>query len=490
MLKKSIFIIFALAILGGFYLLSISHYLIFHSFAEVFRIVVAYGIFVIGWNCRQNLDNDYLLLLGISYIFVGSLDLVHMLAYKGMTVFSFQGSNPPTQLWIGARYIESISLCIAPIFLKRKLSTSYSFAIYGIAVSILLTSIFYWNIFPDCYVEGVGLTPFKKVSEIVISCVYIGAVFLLLRLRRFFNRRVLRFLVASIVISIGSEVAFIFYQDVYGISNFLGHILKVSSVYLIYKALISTGLVRPLDLLYRELKQSEINLKEMNITKDKFFSIIAHDLRSPLVSIITIVRYIMGENKSVVTEKDLSLIQELDVITNRTIALLDNLLVWAKCQTGDLKFDPVRNRSLDIVSESIAPLEGSARNKKITFDIDNDADLEIYADKNMLTTVVRNLVSNSIKFSHPDSVVQIIVKRDSHYARFKSNDSGIGIEKEDIKKLFEIDEANIRLGTEQEKGSGLGLILCKNFIEMNGGSIWIESELNKGTTVYFTVPLP
>ena len=272
-IPSSFIVVFSwVLVLSGLYLTSLYSYLLFHSLSEIFSVVVACGIFMVAWNSRQFLDNNYLLFIGIAYLFVGSLDLLHTLAYKGMGVFQGYGANLPTQLWIAARYIESFSLLIAPLVLGRKLRSSFVLMGYLLAVVILLASIFHWRIFPDCFVEGVGLTPFKKISEYIICFILIGSIALLVRKQKEFDRVILRFLVASILLTIAAELAFTSYISVYGIANLFGHLCKIISFYLIYKAIIETGLTKPYDVLFRNLKQSEEALrgKETVLRKSRF----------------------------------------------------------------------------------------------------------------------------------------------------------------------------------------------------------------------------
>ncbi|MDZ4164113.1 MAG: MASE3 domain-containing protein, partial [Smithellaceae bacterium] len=197
-----------------------------------------------------------------AYLFVGAIDAVHTLAYKGMGVFQGYDANLPTQLWIGARYVESLSLLIAPFFFDRKLRVGAVFFAYTVAIALLFGTIFYGPIFPDCFVEGKGLTPFKKISEYIISFILLGSLALLIRKRGEFERPVLILVVWSIIATIISELAFTFYISVYGLSNLVGHIFKIISFYLIYKAIIETGLTKPYNLLWRNLKLSEEKLRE------------------------------------------------------------------------------------------------------------------------------------------------------------------------------------------------------------------------------------
>jgi PAS domain S-box-containing protein len=264
MIKKKTYlsILFGLLISLGLYLTTLYSYLLFHSLAEMFSIIVACGIFMLAWNSRRFTDDDYLLFLGIAYLFIGGLDLIHTLAYKGMGVFQEYGANLPTQLWIAARYVESLSLLIVPFLLGRKLRTHLIFFAYGLVLSLLLGSIFFWHVFPDCFIEGIGLTSFKISSEYIISLILFAAIAMLFKKRLAFDGGVLRLLIASIVVTIGSELAFTLYVDVYGLSNLVGHYLKLISFYLIYKAVIETGLTNPFALLFRNLKQSEKSLQK------------------------------------------------------------------------------------------------------------------------------------------------------------------------------------------------------------------------------------
>ena len=255
--QKIYILLLSIWVFLGLYLTSLHSYLLFHSFAEIFSMVVAFGIFVIAWNSRRFLDNNYLLFIGIAYLFVGAVDLIHTLAYKGMGVFQGYETNLPTQLWIAARYMESLSLLLAPFFFGRRLKAHSVFLGYVIATFLLLTSIFYWDIFPVCFVEGVGLTPFKKISEYIISVILLGSIVLLLKKQGEFERNVLQWVVWSIIATIASELAFTFYVHAYGFSNLIGHFLKILSFYFIYKAIIETGLTRPYDLLSQDLRQRE-----------------------------------------------------------------------------------------------------------------------------------------------------------------------------------------------------------------------------------------
>ncbi len=175
----------------GLYLASLYNYLLFHCLVEIFSLVIACSIFVLAWNSRHIIDNPYLVVIGIAYLFVGGIDLLHTLAYKGMGVFPGYGANLPTQLWIAARYLQSISFLIAPWLMHRKVHYPAVLSAYSIAVVLLVLSIF-GGIFPDCFLESSGLTPFKRISEYIISGIFLAAIGLLLRRRGDFDPQVLR----------------------------------------------------------------------------------------------------------------------------------------------------------------------------------------------------------------------------------------------------------------------------------------------------------
>ena len=211
-------------VLLGLYLISLDNYLLFHGVVEVFSIVVACCIFVLAWNVRRTLGNGYLMVLGVAYLFVAGLDFLHTLAYKGMGVFPEASTNLPTQLWIAARYLESVSFLIAPLFIKGGFHYRRFFVVFALLFSFSILSIFYWKIFPDCFIEGTGLTVFKKASEYMICVMLAVSVVLLYYRRQDFDTKVLRFLVLSILITTGSELSFTFYAHAYGFSNLLGHL--------------------------------------------------------------------------------------------------------------------------------------------------------------------------------------------------------------------------------------------------------------------------
>jgi PAS domain S-box-containing protein len=247
---------------GGLYLTSLYSYPLFHTLVELSSVAVAVAIFLLVWNVRRTLDNTYLLFLGVAYLFIGGLGLLHTLAYKGMEVFSGGDENLPTQLWVAARYMESLSLLIAPLFFARKLDLKIVFAGYALTFFLLLGTIFFWKVFPDCYVAGEGLTTFKELSEYAVGALLLAAIAVLIKNREKFDPEVVRLMVASISLSVVSETFLLNFEHVYGLPSLLGHFLKMLAFYFIYKAIIELGMAKPFVVLFRNLVQSESSLRE------------------------------------------------------------------------------------------------------------------------------------------------------------------------------------------------------------------------------------
>ncbi|MBA4373307.1 MAG: hypothetical protein C0402_10670 [Thermodesulfovibrio sp.] len=240
----------------GLYASSTHSYLLFHSLVEVICVVVVLTIFALSWNTRKLLDNHYILFLGISFLSSASFELVHTFAFKGFGVFPGHDANLPTQLWIAFRYVFSISFLIAPAFITRRLNAAATLTFYAIVTALLFAAIFS-GVFPDCFIEGQGLTPFKIYSEYVIIITLLAALGLLIRKRAFFDPHVLRMLLFSIISAVAAEVAFTRYFSVYGAANLAGHLFLFLSAGLIYRAIVVTGVENPMAVIFRNLEKNE-----------------------------------------------------------------------------------------------------------------------------------------------------------------------------------------------------------------------------------------
>jgi PAS domain S-box-containing protein len=235
------------------------------------------------------------------------------------------------------------------------------------------------------------------------------------------------------------------------------------------------------------LKKSEERLKELNSTKDKLFSIIAHDLRSPFDNIIGLTELIL--DNSINYEESKKYIKILNTNAKNTLILLDNLLNWAKSQTGQLSYKPEKLLLSNVIKEIIALNILHADNKSIAINYSPSEEIIVFADENMLRTVLRNLISNAIKFTNINGTINILTTLKGNFAEVTISDNGIGMNENKRKLLFKIISNQTTKGTANENGSGLGLVLCKEFVQKNKGKIVVESKEGKGSTFKFTLPL-
>lgn len=238
-----------------------------------------------------------------------------------------------------------------------------------------------------------------------------------------------------------------------------------------------------------EIEKQKKELIELNATKDKFFSIIAHDLRSPLGTIISFFEFLNSNMDDLDKSEIIDLVHSIYKSTDRLLKLLDNLLQWSRVQTGQLECKPEVFDVKGIVHANIDLLRMNAEKKEIVLYSEIRDRIMVFADQNMINTVIRNLINNALKFTHPGGSVWITAKKINGKAEIAVHDTGVGIPKETLNKLFRIDLKHTTIGTDEEKGTGLGLNLCKEFVESNNGKIQVESTPGKGTVVKFNLPL-
>lgn len=238
----------------------------------------------------------------------------------------------------------------------------------------------------------------------------------------------------------------------------------------------------------KALRDNETRLIELNSTKDKFFSIIAHDLKGPFNSILGFSELLTER----IREKDYEEIEKYAMIiynsARRAMDLIMNLMEWSRSQTGRMEFNPENMDLVSLIKTISQLLNDIAQQKLITIYTETPEHVVVFADKAMMGTVIRNLISNAIKFTNPGGEIVISIDHKMNKLVVTVADNGVGIKPEAIEKLFVIEKSYSTVGTQDEKGTGLGLILCKEFIERHGGEIWVESEFGKGSKFHFTIP--
>ena len=239
----------------------------------------------------------------------------------------------------------------------------------------------------------------------------------------------------------------------------------------------------------QEIKRKNEQLYSANAEKDKLFSIIAHDLRSPFSSLLGFTQ-LLDEELPVLTQNEVQImVRGMRKSTIDLYNLLENLLEWSMMQRDLISFNPERLPLRQEIMDTIGVLKESANKKKIEISDDIPADLEVIADKAMLDSILRNLISNSIKFTNENGQISIMAESMPDLSvKVSISDTGIGISQAMLKNLFRIDANTSRKGTNNEASSGLGLMICKDFIEKHGGNFWVDSEEGKGSTFSFILP--
>lgn len=248
------------------------------------------------------------------------------------------------------------------------------------------------------------------------------------------------------------------------------------------------------DITYRKQIEEEIlfkneELKKLSAEKDKFFSIIAHDLKSPFNLFLGLTAVMVENSQHMTLTKIMDFSRKMNESATNLFRLLENLLEWSRMEQGSIPFNPTNIQLLSLINESLIIILETAKSKGIEISSNITSDFEVIADKNILQTIIRNLVANAIKFTPRGGKITISAMAcDTKNIEISIKDSGIGMSPALIDNLFKLDVQSNRKGTENESSTGLGLILCKAFIEKHGGNIWVESEEGKGSVFYFTIP--
>jgi len=238
-----------------------------------------------------------------------------------------------------------------------------------------------------------------------------------------------------------------------------------------------------------EITKAKNELEEINKEKTRFISIFSHDIKNPFGALLSLTDYINNSYDELDDNSRKEITRTINNSAEQTYSLLEELLTWSQTQIGLTNYNPKEINITQIIKENILLNEASLKTKQIDIELDSVEQYFAFADKNLTKTIVRNLLNNAIKFSYHNTLVKIQIIKKSSFLQISISDKGIGMKSEDVKKLFKIDTDTRKIGTSKNKGTGLGLIICNEFIKINKGNIWVESTLNEGSTFYFTLPL-
>jgi signal transduction histidine kinase len=480
-------ILFYSSILFALWLLS-SHYLLFHAYAEGFSIVIAIVMFIITWNSRHVIDNYYLYFIGLTYLFVANFDFLHTLGYSGMNVFPDYDFYA-NQLWVVGRFMESISLLLGFYFLKRKkrVNAIWVMVIYAIISTIFILLILVFKVFPECFIEGVGQTPFKIVSELIIIGILSLAIVALYKNKDRFPKAILYSLLLSFIVTIISELFFTIYIHNYDISNILGHFAKIVSFYLIYRSIIKTGINEPYQVIFNNLNEKKMELQRLNEEKTQLFSVLAHDLRNPFNGLLNLSQIIYDEYDELPPEELKTFIKDIYVSSRSLFTITDNLLEWSRINLENLNIKRERVRLLEIIQKTQEMLKLPLESKRIKLVPMGLEDVTLMADKQSLFIIFRNIISNAMKFSFENSRIEITHNDLGQEVQIEIKDYGIGMTKHKLKSLSN-SLITSTPGTQHETGTGLGINIIKKHLELNQGKMTIKSVENEGTTVVLSFP--
>lgn len=485
-------------VLLGLYLTRLYSYLLFHSLVEIFSVGVAFSVFTVFWNSRRFVTNGFFLFLGIAYFAVAIVDLVHTLAYDGMGVFPGYGPNLPTQLWIAGRAIVATSWLAAPLFLGRHLNAYAVLAGHAACLALLFGLIFYWEAFPVCYVEGVGLTPFKMVSEYVISAVLAAAIIHVSVRRHALAPDVYQLLVASLLITIASDLSFTLYIDVYGVANMAGHFFKLVSYYLIYRVFVEVALTQPFALLFRDLKHNEAELKTLNETLEQRVverTAVAEQRANQLRALAWELTQTEQHERRRLAQVLHDHLQQLLFAAKLAIARLQRRESSAEQRHSLTQIDEMlqeainASRSLTVeLSPPIlydaglpAALEWLARQvhdkHHLAVRAETDQDIGPIDDDTaaLLFQAVRELLFNVVKHAQAASATVQLHSSKGDKIRLVVSDSGIG---------FDLTRTRDR----KNSNGGFGLFSMRERLELIGGEVEIQSSPGNGTQVILTAP--
>lgn len=499
-------------LLGGAGYVSTQNYLIFHTFTEMFTIIISFTIALIVLNSYRNLKNDFIPIIGISYAFAGLFDLLHTLAYEGMGIFPNFGTNLAPQMWIIARYLDGFGMLAAGISLYTTVKPRYILIGYTVISLLALLSAFEWKVFPICFVDGQGLTPFKIYSEYIISFLLITSVLLLMHHKGQFHSRVYRPLLSFFIISVFTELAFTFYNYMYGWQNMIGHLFKVTAFFYLYRAIVETSVREPFNLLFFQLNQAynqlehyAAELAEKNTEITNFTNIVSHDLRAPLINIKGFSQEL--DHSMVLLKKKLQspIIQledgtrrEVDMILEKDVPealkfigssvvrmerMIGGLLELSRIGRREWHNERVdMNELVKGVSES---LKHQIEQKHVHVELGSLP--QLIGDRLAMEQIIGNLFDNAIKYLEPGRTGKISISctEDEEKSMFTIQDNGRGIAAAEQEKIFEIFQ---RAGQRDVAGEGMGLAYVRTLVRNMGGRVWCESEFGLGTRMYFTVP--
>ncbi len=469
------------------------NFLTFHTLVELFAIIISFIMFSLAWTTYDFSKNLVLLFLACGYVWIGSLDLLHTLSYKGMNLFVHDGGNMGSQLWIGARYCEALLLFTAPL-LAPKAFNKYGLIIVFGSAALCISIMVFLDIFPTTFIDGVGLTPFKIYSEYIIISILCLALFSVFHYGHTISHEEKVLIATSIILTMCAELAFTFYVDVYGLSNIVGHTFKLFSYWLIFHAIILSNLKAPYASLHESQNKLSVALYEANRAnqaKSSFLASMSHDLRTPLNAIIGFSDMMrmkafgpLGNSRYEEYANDIHNSGTL------LISLVNDILDLSKIESGKYKLAEDKLNIAALIQLSFRQLSFMAETSGHTLTANVPTDMpDMLGDERVMMQILNNLISNAIKFTPEKGEITILTTVNTNNCiTFSVTDTGVGMSADEITKALKLFEQVDSTLARKHEGSGLGLYLCSNFMTLFGGTLEIQSTTGMGTAIMLYFP--
>lgn len=454
-------------------------YVFFHTIVETFIFLVSTGVFVIMFNARKIVNNNFIMFVSTASFFIGILNFFHMLSYEGLPYFPQYGATLASQLWIAQRYMFASSFILAILFINKKLNAVFLYYAYMAVTGLVLLSIYVWRVFPVTYVRETGLTAFKIGSEYAIIALFTAAAYLLWHNRKKFGRETYLLLFIALIISIVVEFMFTLYRSVTSLITVEAHMLLLLSYYFIYKALIEIGLTKPYSMLFLEVQK-------LSEKKDELLSVTSHELKNPLTSIKLYSQLLQGRMGNSRNKKsNADILAKIELQTRKINRIISDLGDVAKIETGQLVLRATEVDTKEFLKTTVGQMRAMYPDKRITLKA-GPLPHAVF-DRDRIEQVLENLITNAVKYSKGKPVVRISGQAKRKGIVFTVEDNGVGIPKDELGRVF---SKYYRGDTKRHvAGIGLGLFICKQIIDMHRGRIWVKSSLGKGSTFFVHIPL-
>ncbi len=482
--RNWVFILLWLLGLAGLYAVSQYNFLLFHGIAEAYSIIVAIAVFVIFWNTRQLLQNNFYLVVGFGCLFAGVFDLIYIFAYPGMSMFPHADGNLALQAKTVAQWYVSLSCVGALLYLHRRIDQTRALLVYSAVAASALAAIF-WRVFPDCYRGGVGITAFERIGLAISCSAYLGALVLSIRNRGEFDRRVYKVMVTAVIVFFVQDAVSAVAVEMDDHARIVAHLCQVVAIYFVYKAFVEVGLRKPYDLLFRSLQQSTEKIRQINTTLQQR----ADQLRA-LASELTLTEQrerrrlaqVLHDNlqqKLVAAKMQVRLVQykarndELAQSLRGIDDLLDQSIRESRSLTIELSPPVLFDRGLVGGLEWLARQYVDKHMLPVTLDLDPKGEPADETVRIFLFQAARELLLNTVKHAQARSAQMRLTRLDGDRLRLTVSDDGQGF-----------DPAQAR---RDNTLTGFGLFSIRERLELMGGRMEIVSSQGKGASMIIEI---